>query len=69
MKLADLLPPVSTTAPDATSADPADRRAAGPHLPDPDALYEAFVEAAAADGLALYPHQDEAIIELLGGRT
>ena len=34
---------------------------------DPDALYEAFVTWAAADGLSLYPHQDEAIIDILTG--
>ena len=34
---------------------------------DPDALYEAFVGWAADDGLALYPHQDEAIIDILTG--
>src|ERR1035437_5568945 len=30
--------------------------------PDPDALYEAFSGWAADQGLALYPHQDEALI-------
>ena len=34
---------------------------------DPDALYAAFVAAAAADGITLYPHQDEAIIDILTG--
>lgn len=34
---------------------------------DPDALYEAVVAAAASDGLTLYPHQDEAIIDILSG--
>ncbi|MCW5953645.1 MAG: DEAD/DEAH box helicase, partial [Propionibacteriaceae bacterium] len=34
---------------------------------DPDALYEAFVEWAGGDGLTLYPHQDEAIIDILTG--
>jgi superfamily II RNA helicase len=34
---------------------------------DPDALYSAFVDWAAADGIALYPHQDEAIIDILTG--
>jgi superfamily II RNA helicase len=39
-------------------------------IPDPvdaDALYEAFTGWAAEQGLTLYPHQDEAIIELLAG--
>lgn len=34
---------------------------------DPDALYEGFAAWAASRGTALYPHQDEAVIELLGG--
>lgn len=34
---------------------------------DPDALYTAFVDWAAADGLTLYPHQDEAVIDILTG--
>ncbi len=34
---------------------------------DPDRLYEAFVGWAAADGLTLYPHQDEAVIDILTG--
>lgn len=34
---------------------------------DPDALYEAFGEWAADRGLALYPHQEEAFLELLSG--
>jgi len=33
----------------------------------PDEVYEEVVERAAEAGLELYPHQDEAIIELLGG--
>ncbi len=33
----------------------------------PDEVYVAVVEWAAGRGLELYPHQDEAIIELLGG--
>lgn len=35
---------------------------------DPDALYAAFTEWAHGSGLRLYPHQDEALIELLSGR-
>lgn len=34
---------------------------------DPDALYEAFTGWAAAGGLTLYPHQDEAVVDLLTG--
>ena len=34
---------------------------------DTDALYETFVGWAADQGLSLYPHQDEAIIEILSG--
>lgn len=34
---------------------------------DPDALYAAFVEWAAADGITLYPHQDEAVVDILTG--
>ncbi|MDU5569093.1 DUF3516 domain-containing protein [Actinomyces sp.] len=35
-------------------------------LNDPDALYDAFCSWAESDGRPLYPHQDEAFIELLG---
>jgi hypothetical protein len=34
---------------------------------DPDAVYDAFVEWAAGRGLALYPAQDEAVMELVSG--
>ena len=34
---------------------------------DADGLYDAFVTWVEKQGLALYPHQDEAVIELLGG--
>ena len=34
---------------------------------DPDALYEAFVEWTTGDGITLYPHQDEAVIDILTG--
>ena len=34
---------------------------------DADALYETFDRVGGGAGLTLYPHQDEAIIELLGG--
>ncbi len=33
----------------------------------PDAAYEAFTSWVAGQGLDLYPHQDEAVLELLGG--
>ena len=33
----------------------------------PDAAYDAFTEWVAGQGLELYPHQDEAVLELLGG--
>ena len=35
-----------------------------PDKADPDQLYEAFLEWASEQGLALYPHQEEAAIEL-----
>ena len=35
--------------------------------PDADALFDAFVGWAQEEGLTLYPHQEEAAIELLGG--
>ena len=38
-----------------------------PPSADPDALYAAFVEWAAEQGLTLYPHQDEALIEIVSG--
>lgn len=34
---------------------------------DPDAVYDAFIGWVGDQGLDLYPHQDEAVIELLGG--
>ena len=38
-----------------------------PADPDADALYEAFVEWTAEQGLTLYPHQEEALLEILSG--
>jgi replicative superfamily II helicase len=38
-----------------------------PDPPAPDALYEAFVGWTERQGLALYPHQEEAVIELFTG--
>jgi hypothetical protein len=45
----------------------ADEAAWVPRTDDPDAVYDAVTTWAAGQGLSLYPHQDEAIIELLGG--
>ncbi|MEV5070513.1 DUF3516 domain-containing protein [Microbacterium sp. LMI12-1-1.1] len=39
----------------------------GSAAPDADALYDAFVEWAADEGFALYPAQDEAVIEIVSG--
>jgi len=56
MTLADRLPPLlPTTDPD---ADPA---------VDPDAVYDAFERWAGEQGLSLYPHQEEALIEIVAG--
>jgi superfamily II RNA helicase len=38
-----------------------------PKSADPDALYAAFSEWADSQGLTLYPHQDEALIEIVSG--
>ena len=38
-----------------------------PRTDDPDAVYDAVTTWVDQQGLSLYPHQDEAIIELLGG--
>ncbi|RNI23783.1 DEAD/DEAH box helicase [Flexivirga caeni] len=38
-----------------------------PATDDPDRAYAAFVDWTAERGLTLYPHQEEAIIEVLGG--
>lgn len=35
--------------------------------PDPDVMYEAFSEWALDQGLVLYPHQDEAVMEIVTG--
>ncbi|WP_210492444.1 DEAD/DEAH box helicase [Patulibacter sp. SYSU D01012] len=43
--------------------------AARPADPTPDALYEAFVEWTQEQGLELYPHQEEAAIELFSGNN
>ena len=36
-------------------------------ITDPDGVYDAFTWWVEEQGLELYPHQDEAVIELLGG--
>lgn len=38
-------------------------------MTDPDAVYDRVVEWASGRGLELYPHQDEAIIEVLSGNN
>jgi superfamily II RNA helicase len=38
-----------------------------PESADPDALYATFSEWAQAQGLVLYPHQDDALIEIVSG--
>jgi superfamily II RNA helicase len=38
-----------------------------PATPDPDAVYEAFAGWSKQRGLALYPHQEEALIEVVSG--
>src|SRR5690625_4731757 len=38
-----------------------------PSNPQPDDLYEAFVDWSSAQGLELYPAQDEAVIEIVSG--
>ncbi len=38
-----------------------------PETPDPDAVFDAFAEWAKGRGLALYPHQEDALIEIVSG--
>src|SRR5450755_4582389 len=38
-----------------------------PETADPDALFDAFASWAKEQGLALYPHQEEALIEIVSG--
>jgi len=38
-----------------------------PATPDPDAVYDAFAGWSKRRGLALYPHQEEALIEVVSG--
>ena len=47
---------------------PLTERALRSGTPDSDELYAAFVTWADEQGLSLYPHQDEAVIEIVSGR-
>src|SRR5712691_12133034 len=38
-----------------------------PATADPDSVFDAFASWAAEQGLILYPHQDEALIEIVSG--
>jgi superfamily II RNA helicase len=38
-----------------------------PETPDPDEIFDAFAEWAKGRGLALYPHQEDALIEIVSG--
>jgi superfamily II RNA helicase len=38
-----------------------------PDDPDPDAVFDAFADWTAKQGLTLYPHQEEALIEIVSG--
>ena len=38
-----------------------------PDTPDPDAVFDAFSAWAAGQGFSLYPHQEEALIEIVSG--
>jgi superfamily II RNA helicase len=38
-----------------------------PDTPDPDSVFGAFADWTAAEGLSLYPHQEEALIEIVSG--
>ena len=50
-----------------TIATAAEASGAPTAAPDADALYDAFVEWAGDQGFALYPAQDEAVIEIVSG--
>ncbi|HEY2279842.1 MAG TPA: hypothetical protein VGI00_15890, partial [Streptosporangiaceae bacterium] len=60
MMLTDALP----LTPDSDGTGPGDPNSGGP---DPDAVYNAFAEWAKRQGLSLYPHQEEALIEVVSG--
>ncbi|HEX4832491.1 MAG TPA: DUF3516 domain-containing protein [Trebonia sp.] len=71
MTLTDLLPkparpPVSLT-PASTASAVASAAPASARAPDPDAVFEAFDGWARERGIALYPHQEEALIEVMTG--
>src|SRR4249919_396152 len=38
-----------------------------PETPEPDAVFDAFAGWSKRRGLALYPHQEEALIEIVSG--
>ncbi|MGH3158960.1 MAG: DEAD/DEAH box helicase, partial [Streptosporangiaceae bacterium] len=38
-----------------------------PDTPDPDSIFEAFADWTADEGYSLYPHQEEALIEVVSG--
>src|SRR5215471_2131460 len=38
-----------------------------PGTPDPDTIFDAFAGWAAEQGFSLYPHQEEALIEIVSG--
>jgi len=40
-----------------------------PRVDDPDTVYDALTAWVERQGLELYPHQDEAVIEILGGNN
>ncbi|MGZ8745407.1 MAG: DEAD/DEAH box helicase [Nocardioides sp.] len=52
-----------------TSAGSTDRAGWVPRVDDPDTVYDAFSGWVEGQGLALYPHQDEAVFELLAGNN
>jgi superfamily II RNA helicase len=58
---------VTTPAPDA-QASPLGARLARVSEPSPDALLETFLDWTTAQGLELYPAQEEAILEIFAGR-
>src|ERR1700760_1161129 len=68
MKLTDALPlnPGPLT-PDAGTIDAQTTGAGTTGAPDPDAVYNAFADWAKGQGLSLYPHQEEALIEVVSG--
>ena len=51
-----------------TARHPLTEVALGAVTDDADTLYAVFTDWVTDSGLALYPHQDEAVIELLSGR-